>query len=46
MRLYAIRFAENFKYGTYDSVYRNIEEKGLKNLPFYIIWQNIRESIR
>lgn len=26
MRLYAIRYAENFKYGTYDSVYRNVEE--------------------
>ncbi len=28
MKLYAIRYAENFKYGTYDSVYRNIAEKG------------------
>lgn len=38
MRLYAIRYAENFKYGTYDSVYRNIEEKGKRIEKFAFLY--------
>lgn len=38
MRLYAIRFAENFKYGTYDSVYRNIEENGKRIEKFAFLY--------
>ena len=38
MRLYAIRYAENFKYGTYDSVYRDIEEKGKKIEKFAFLY--------
>ncbi len=36
MRLYAIRYAENFKYGTYGSVYRNTKEKnkGIEKFAF------------
>ena len=38
MQLYAIRYAENFKYGTYDSVYRNIEEKGKRIEKFAFLY--------
>ncbi len=38
MRLYAIRYAENFKYGTYDSAYRTVEEKGKKIEKFVFLY--------
>ncbi len=37
MKLYAIRYAKNFKYGLYGAVYRNAENPGqmLENFPFF-----------